>query len=106
MTTGASSGGGFKRDLSEEELKDLVHSGGKMAASMRQVLATASEQLAKLRDVNESLRAGGPALAGEQRSAVSASLNAVSGSLNALQASLKLVGGAVSETADALGGAA
>jgi hypothetical protein len=94
--------GGFKRDLSEEELKELVHSGGKMAASMRQVLATVSERLAKLKEVNESLRARGPALGDEHRSAVTASLGAVAGSLNALQASLKLVGGSVSETAGAL----
>ena len=36
----------FKRDLSEQQLTDLIHAGGKMAASMRQVLALSSERMA------------------------------------------------------------
>jgi hypothetical protein len=102
MASGASHEGGFKRDLSENELKDLLHAGGKMAASMRHVLATASERMGRLRELNQALRAGGASLSSETRAAVSASLNAVSGSLTALQASLKIIEGAVEETAGAL----
>lgn len=90
--------GGFKRDLSEDEMKSLLHSGGSMAASMRQVLATASERMGRLREVNEALRAKAEHLQGDARSAVAASLKAVSGSMAALQASLKMVEAAVSET--------
>jgi hypothetical protein len=98
----ASGDGGFKRDISEAELKDLLNSGGKMAASMRLVLATASERMAKLREVNDALRAKSGALPTEARAAVSASLKAVSASMSALQASLKIVEASVAETAGGL----
>jgi hypothetical protein len=91
----------FKRELSEQQLTDLVHAGGKMAASMRQVLALSSERMERLREVNSALRAGSKSVRGEARSAVSASLNAVSASLKALQASLRVVEAAVVETTGA-----
>jgi len=90
--------GGFKRDLSEDEMKALLRSGGSMAASMRQVLATASERMGRLREVNETLRARAEHLQGDARSAIAASLKAVSASMTALQASLKMADAAVSET--------
>lgn len=93
----------YARDLSEQQLTDLVHAGGKMAASMRQVLALSSERMDRLREVNSALRAGGKNIQGDARSAVSASLNAVSASLKALQASLRIAEDAVAETAGALG---
>ncbi|HKQ06403.1 MAG TPA: hypothetical protein VJ464_14810 [Blastocatellia bacterium] len=91
----------FTRDLSEEQLKELVHAGGKMAASMRQVLTLSSERMERLREVNSSLRAASKGVTGEARSAVSASLNAVSASLKALQASLRVAEAAVAETTGA-----
>ena len=93
----------YTRELSDEQLKDLIHAGGKMAASMRQVLAVSSERMERLREVNSSLRAAGKSVQGEARSAVSASLNAVSGSLKALQASLQVAEAAVAETAGVFG---
>jgi hypothetical protein len=92
----------FKRELSEQQLTDILHAGGKMAASMRQVLAVSSERMERLREVNSALRAGSKVVPGEARSAISASLNAVSGSLKALQASLRVAEAAVAETTGAL----
>ena len=92
----------FTRELSEQQLTDLIHAGGKMAASMRQVLAVSSERMERLREVNSALRAAGKGIRGEARSAVSASLNAVSASLRALQASLSIAEAAVAETAGVL----
>jgi hypothetical protein len=91
----------FKRDLSEQQLTDLIHAGGKMAASMRQVLALSSERMERLHEVNAALRAASKGVRGEARSAVSASLNAVSASLKALQASLRVAESAVAETTGA-----
>lgn len=93
----------FPRELSEQQLTDLVHAGGKMAASMRQVLALSGERMERLREVNSALRAGGKGIQGEARLAVSASLNAVSASLKALQASLRIAEDAVAQTAGTLG---
>ena len=95
----------YTRELSEQQLTDLVHAGGKMAASMRQVLALSSERMEKLREVNANLRAAGKGIKGEARSAVSASLNAVSASLKALQASLRVAEESVAETAGTFGSA-
>ena len=92
----------YTRELSEQQLTDLVHAGGKMAASMRQVLALSSERMERLHEVNSALRAGGKGIQGEARSAVSASLTAVSASLKALQASLRIAEDAVTETAGVL----
>lgn len=91
----------YTRDLSEEQLKDLIHAGGKMAASMRQVLALSSERMDRLHEANSALRAASKGVRGEARSAVSASLNAVSASLKALQASLRVAEAAVAETTGA-----
>lgn len=93
----------FTRELSEDQMKDLVHAGGKMAASMRQVLAVSSERMERLREVNSALRAAGKSMQGDARSAVSASLNAVSASLKAMQASLQIAEAAVAETAGVFG---
>lgn len=94
---------GFTRDLTEEQLAELLHAGGKMAASMRQVLALSSERMERLREMTAALRAAGKSLQGEARSAVSASLNAVSASLKALQASLRIAEAEVAKTAGGLG---
>ena len=91
----------YKRELSEQQLTDLLHAGGKMAASMRQVLAVSSERMERLSEVNSALRAASKSVHGEARSAVSASLNAVSASLKALQASLRVAEAAVVETTGA-----
>ena len=91
----------FKRDLSEQQLTDLIHAGGKMAASMRQVLAVSSERMQRLHEVNSALRAASESVSGEARSAVSASLTAVAASLQALQASLRVAEAAVAETTGA-----
>lgn len=96
---------GFSRELTEEQLAELLRAGGKMAASMRQVLALSSERMERLREVSAALRtaAANKGLHGEARSAVSASLNAVSASLKALQASLKIAEAEVAATAGGLG---
>ena len=91
----------FKRELSDKQLTDLLHAGGKMAASMRQVLALSSERMERLHEVNSALRAASKGMRGEARLAVSASLNAVSASLKALQASLRVAEAAVAETTGA-----
>jgi hypothetical protein len=92
----------FKRELTDQQLTDLLHAGGKMAASMRQVLALSSERMERLHEVNSALRAASKGVRGEARVAVSASLNAVSASLKALQASLRVAEAAVAETTGAL----
>ena len=91
----------FKREISDQQLTEILHAGGKMAASMRQVLALSSERMDRLQEVNAALRAASKGVRGEARTAVSASLNAVSASLKALQASLRVAEAAVAETTGA-----
>lgn len=88
----------FTRDLTDEELADLVHAGGRMAASMRAVLEVSSERMALLRRVNEALKVGASTLQADARTAVAASLRAVAASLQALQASLRVAEREVAET--------
>jgi hypothetical protein len=88
----------YKREISDQQLTELLHAGGKMAASMRQVLALSSERMDRLQEVNTALRAASKGVQGEARTAVSASLNAVAASLRALQASLRVTEAAVAET--------
>lgn len=93
----------FKRDLTDQELTDILNAGGRMAASMRQVLALSSERMDRLHEQNSALRAASSGVRGDARTAVSASLNAVSASLKALQASLRVAEAAVAETTGAFG---
>jgi hypothetical protein len=96
---------GFTRNLTAEQMKELLDAGGKMAASMRAVLALSSERMDRLREVNTALRASGAELTGEERVAVTASLQAVSASLKALQASLRITETEVIETTGKIGSA-
>ncbi|HKR13377.1 MAG TPA: hypothetical protein VJT15_15040 [Pyrinomonadaceae bacterium] len=93
----------FKRELTDQQLTELMTAGGKMAASMRAVLAVSSERMERLHEVNSTIRASGARMSGEARTAVSASLNAVSASLKALQASLRVAEAEVAETTGAFG---
>lgn len=91
-------GNSFKRDLSDEELTELIDHGERIAASMREMVASFGDRIGSLRSSNKPASE----LTKERRSAIVGSLSVVRGSLTDLQASLKAISGSVGQTVEDL----